>query len=50
MPWSALLSMLFLSTSLANVVVTVIIAVVLSTSMANVVVSVIIAVVFVYQH
>ena len=44
---SALLSMLCLSTSMANAVVSVVIAVVLSTSMDNAVVSVVIAVGFI---
>ena len=50
MMWSALLSLLFLSTSMDNAVVSVVIAVVLSTSVVNAVVSVVIAVVCIYQH
>ena len=50
MLWSALLTLLFLSTSMDNAVVSVAIAVILSTSMVNAVVSVVIAVVFIYQH
>ena len=50
MLWSALLSLLLLSTIMVNAVVSVDIAVVLSTSMVNAVVSVVIAVVFIYQH
>ena len=48
--WSALVSMLFLSNSMVNAVVSVVIAVVLSTSMVNDVVSVGIDVVFIYQY
>ena len=50
MLWSASLSLLFLSTSVVNDVVSIVITIVLSINMANAVVSVVISIALIYHH